>query len=131
MTEADQPPPGQTPPPPPLPPGYPPGTYPPPQIQYVPIAVPRNSGKAIAIMVLGIVSLVMFCSYAVGVIPAIIALAMARSARREIEASNGQIVGQGQLKAGVICSWVTVGLTVALVVALVIVFIVASANSRY
>jgi len=82
-------------------------------------------------MVLGIASLVLFCSYAVGIIPAIVALAMSRSARREIDGSHGQIVGQGQLKAGVICSWVTVGLTAALAVALIIVFAVAASDSRY
>ena len=75
----------------------------------------QTSGKATAIMVLGIVGLVMACFYGIGLILAIVALVMAPGARREIESSGGRLVGAGQIKAGVICSWVTVGLVLAAV----------------
>ena len=87
-----------------------------------------SSGKAIAVMVLGIVSLVLWCGYGVGVIPAIVALALAPSANREIANSGGRVVGAGFVKAGVACSWVTVGFTAVALVAVVIVIIVSAAQ---
>jgi len=89
---------------------------------------PQNSGRAISVLVLGITALVLLCGYGVGVIPAIIALALAPGARREIEGSGGRIVGDGMLKAGVICSWVAVALTV-LAVIVIFVFVIALAGS--
>jgi hypothetical protein len=69
-------------------------------------------------MVLGIVSIAMVCGSGVGVIPAVVALALAPGARREIATSGGAIVGEGMVKAGVICSWITVGLTLVVIVLL-------------
>lgn len=71
---------------------------------------PRNSGMSIAVMVLGIVGLVLLCGYGIGIIPAIVALALTPGAKREIAASGGRLGGTGFIKAGVICSWVTVGI---------------------
>jgi hypothetical protein len=63
-------------------------------------------------MVLGIVSLVTFFALCgLGVIPAVVALVMARGADREIAASGGALAGEGQVRAGRIMSWVTIGLT--------------------
>jgi hypothetical protein len=73
---------------------------------------PRTSGKAITVMVLGIVSIGLTCTYGVGVIAAIVALCLAPGAKEEIRASRGALTGDGMVKAGVICSWVTVGLVV-------------------
>jgi hypothetical protein len=103
--------------PPPPPPGYPPapGGYPP---GYP--AQPRNSGKAIAILVLGIAGLVFSCLCGFGVIAAIVALILAPGANREIRASGGALSGEGMVKAGVICSWIAVGVAV-IVVALYII----------
>lgn len=96
------------------PPAFPPVQYPGPQFAQPPYpAALRTSGRATAVMVLGIVSLVMVCAYGIGFILAVVALALAPGARREIRASAGMVAGEGQLKAGVICSWITVGLTVA------------------
>jgi len=80
-------------------------------------------------MVLGIVGLLMICGYGIGVIPAIIALAMAPGAKREIAASGGTVTGEGFVKAGVICSWITVGLTVAGIVLLIAVLTLGAATS--
>jgi hypothetical protein len=103
------------PPPPPPPPGY---------------GFAATSGKATAVMVLGIVGLCLFCAYGLGVIPAIVALALAPGAKREIDASGGRLVGKSQIQAGVICSWVAVGLAVLSVVALVVLFAIAATTSE-
>jgi hypothetical protein len=87
-----------------------------------------SSGKAVAVMVLGIVSLVLMCAYGFGVIPAIVALALSPSANREIANSGGRIVGAGFVKAGVACSWVTVGFTALALVTVVIVVILSAAQ---
>jgi hypothetical protein len=101
------PPPPPTPPPPPG--GYPPGGYGTPQ--YGAPQGPQSSGKSVAVMVLGIVGLVLVCGYGIGVIPSIVALALAPSAKREIRSSGGRLTGESFIKAGVICAWVAVGLT--------------------
>ena len=79
-----------------------------------------QSGKAIAILVLGICGLMFMCAYGIGVVPAIVALALAPSARREITASGGRLQGDGFIKAGVICSWVTIGIAAVLIVAVIV-----------
>jgi len=129
------------PPPPPPPPGYgpppppppPPGQGPPPP-GYGPApgygpgpATPPNSGKAVAVLVLGILSLPLTCGYGLGFITAVVALALAPGAKREINASAGQLGGLGFVKAGVICSWIAIGL-VALGVVAIIALVVLSVS---
>ncbi len=113
------PPPPAPPPPPPMagyPPAYPPAT-PAPGYQPSPTGVPRTSGKATTVLVLGISSLVLLCAVfvflPVSVIPAIIALVLASGAKREINQSGGALTGLGAVKAGVICSWVAIGISIA------------------
>jgi hypothetical protein len=91
----------------------------------------RTSGRATAVMVLGIVGIVMFCAYGIGLVCAIIALVLAPGARREIEQSGGMIGGSGMVKAGVICAWVAIGLTVAIIAIIAIAAIASSGSSRY
>lgn len=62
-------------------------------------------------MVLGIVGLAMMCGLGLGVVAAIVSLALAPGAKREISGSGGALTGEGMVKAGVICSWICVGLT--------------------
>ncbi len=101
----------------PVPPQGPPWAgYGQPYGSYQPAA--QNSGKAVAILVLGIVSLVVGCC--IGVVPAIVALAMAGGAKREIAASGGRLSGDGFIKAGVICSWISIGLSVAFLVFMIV-----------
>jgi hypothetical protein len=108
-------------PPPQMPYGGPPAAYGAPSgaPYYAPA---QTSGKATAVMVLGIVSVALMCGYGIGVIPAIVALVLAPGARREIAESGGRLQGEGQIKAGVICSWVAVGV-VAVGVVLVVLFV--------
>jgi hypothetical protein len=78
----------------PPPPGQPgPGQYPAPG-QY-PVAPAPTSGKATTSLVLGIVSLV-----ACGLLLGIPAMIVARQAKQEIRASNGQLGGEGLATAG-------------------------------
>ena len=80
-------------------------------------------------MVLGIVGLLMICGYGIGAIPAIIALVMAPGAKREIAASGGTVTGEGFVKAGVICSWITVGLTLVGILLLIALLVLGAATS--
>ena len=80
---------------------------------------------------LGIVGLVLMCGYGIGVIPAIVALCLAPGARREIEAAGGALTGEGFVRAGVICSWVAVGVTVAGIVLIGVFIALAAAGSSY
>jgi hypothetical protein len=73
-------------------------------------------------MVLGICSLVFFCACGIGLVPAIVALCLAPGARRDIRASNGALTGEGQVKAGVICSCIGLGLAVIAVVFRLVIF---------
>jgi hypothetical protein len=97
-------------------PGYPPA--------------PPTSGKATAVMVLGIVAIATFFIFCgIGVFAAIAALVIAPGARREIAASGGQLEGEGKIKAGVILSWVTIGLTVLAIAVLVAIIAIAASSS--
>jgi hypothetical protein len=77
---------------------------------------PTNAGKAVAVLVLGICSLVFLTVCGLGVIAAIVALSLAPGARREIEQSGGRLTGLGLIKGGQVTSWITVGLTVLAVI---------------
>ena len=118
----------------PPPPGYPGGPAPygyPGYGGYAYPAGPRTSGRATAVLVLGIVSLVSWCFYGVGIIPAIISLSLAPGAKREIRSSGGMVEGEGQVKAGVICSWIAIGLAILAVIAVVILIIYAANQPTY
>lgn len=77
----------------------------------------ENAEKAVVVMITGIASIVVFFTCLLGIIPAIVSLCMAPGARQEIRESRGALGGDGLLKAGVICSWVTIGLTALAIVA--------------
>jgi hypothetical protein len=83
------------------------------------VQTPTNSGKAVAVLVLGIVGIVMTCMWGIGIIPAIVGLCLAPGAKREVRGSNGWKTGDGMIKAGVICAWIAVALSVIFLVAAV------------
>jgi hypothetical protein len=85
---------------------------------------PQTSGKATTVLVLGIASLVLMFTCGLGFIAAIVALVMAKGARREIRESGGRLTGESQIKAGVIMSWITIGLTAVGLVAVIALFAV-------
>jgi hypothetical protein len=119
---------GAVPPPPPPygyaappPPGYaappPPSGYGAPQGGYAsPYATSSSSGRATAVMVLGIASIPLLCMCFTGVITAVVALALAPGATRDIAAADGRLGGAGQVKAGVILSWIALALAAVLVI---------------
>ena len=121
----------------PYPQGYPQGYQAPPPYGYqgytgyaYPMG-PRTSGRATAVLILGIASLVSWCFYGVGIVPAIVALALAPGAKREIRSSGGMVNGEGQVKAGVICAWIAIALAIVAIIALVILVIWAANHPTY
>ncbi|MGQ0625409.1 MAG: DUF4190 domain-containing protein [Sporichthyaceae bacterium] len=94
--------------------GYPPAGYGPGWYQS-----PRNSGQSIAVLALGVASLTVFWGVA-----GIVALFLAPGAKREIASSQGRLGGEGMIRAGVICSWVSIVLTVLAILAFAALFTV-------
>ena len=94
------------------------GLYYPPQPPYgnqgypypYPPQPPKTSGSAIAALILAIVSFVL-CP----VIPAIIALVLASTARREIRESGGWITGDGLVTAAKVIAWIHLALFVLVI----------------
>jgi hypothetical protein len=133
----DQPPTGETPswpppPPPPPPPQQPTQQWGPPpgpsgyqQYGYPGYAGPRKTeGNAIAALVLAI------CAFIVcPLIPAVVALFLASSAKRNIDASNGALDGESLVTAARIIAWINIGLCLLLIVGGIVLIIVAAATS--
>ncbi|MDQ3574398.1 MAG: hypothetical protein M3404_05660 [Actinomycetota bacterium] len=109
---------------PPQPWGYapPPPYYGPPQRQ------PRTEGTAIAVLVLSIAS---FYVFGVGVVMAIVALALCPSAGRNIEASDGALTGEGLVTAARTIAWINIGFValMAVVFAVIVVLSIAFDDS--
>lgn len=117
------------PPPPPPPPGQPPppGWGQPPPQYYGPYAqAPRTDGTATAVLVLSICSWVFLGLCGLGFIAAIVALCLAPGAKRNIAQSGGTLTGESLVKAGVIVSWINIGVVA---IGLVIFIIVVAASS--
>lgn len=119
---------------PPPPYGPPPYGYGPPPYGYgpAPPAYPtqQTDGTAITVLVLAIAAFpVSFACFGIGVILAIVALALCPKARRNIEASNGALTGESMVTAARIISWVHIGLF-ALGVVIVGLIVVVSALSN-
>lgn len=96
--------------------GYPPPGYP---------RQRQTSGRAIAVLVLGIASLTVFWGVA-----GIVALCLSPGAKREIAASQGHLGGEDLVKAGVICSWISIALTILTIIAFVGLFTVFAAHGQ-
>lgn len=72
---------------------------------------PKNSGKAVASMVTGLVGLLTICC-GFFVVTSIVGIVLGFLARKEIAASNGQLKGAGMALTGIITGFVGVGLLV-------------------
>jgi hypothetical protein len=79
------------------------------------------------VLVLGILSLVLSFG-CIGFALAIVALVMAPGAAREIRDSGGQLTGEGQLKAGKIMSWISLGLAAVGIVIFIVIVIATVAS---
>jgi hypothetical protein len=81
-------------------------------------AGPPVAGSAQAVLWTGVGSLVLLGT-GLGWIAAIVALVLARGAKRSINASEGRVRGLGFVTAGKVCAWVCLGLTILGVLAIV------------
>jgi len=68
---------------------------------------PETESKAIIALVLSIVSF-----FLLPVLPAIAALVLASSSKRDIQASGGRLGGEGMVTAAKIISWINIGMWV-------------------
>ncbi len=92
----------------------------------------QNSGRATAVMILGIASLVLMLGCGLGFIPGIVSLVMSSGAKRDIEGSGGRLGGLGMVTAGRVMSWITIAITVLFVIGFIILVVVAPGdNSTY
>jgi len=114
----DQPPPAPPPPAPPPPPsaGPPPG-WSQPAPGYQAQSQPTTNGLAIAALVLGIASYVLWFL----AVPAILALVFGYIAKRQIDESQGAQGGRGLAIAGIILGWIWVGLFVVIIAVIIII----------
>jgi hypothetical protein len=90
-------------------------------------ADPVRSTKATAVLVLGVAS-VLTGFLLGGLIPATIALLLAREARADIRAGSGFLVGTRRLRLGVRLAWGGVGLAAAMVVFVCVVTLLRAAG---
>lgn len=92
----------------------PPSSPPAPAPAPAPAPMLRTSGRATAVLVLGIVGLCFSLSLNLlfGVASAIVALRLAPRARREIASSGGWVVGAKQVKTGVRLAWAAIVISV-------------------
>ncbi len=79
-------------------------------------AGPKSSGLAVASMVLGIISIVLFCAPYLSFPCAVVALVLGAVARSKI--SRGEASGSGMAKAGIICGIIALVLTSLLYIGL-------------
>ena len=91
---------------------------------------PPVAGSAQAVLWTGVGSLVLMGT-GLGWIAAIVALVLARGAKRSINASEGRVRGLGFVTGGKVCAWVTLGLTILAVVALVVWIVVLGASGAF
>ena len=99
------------------PPPPPPGGQPPFGAPGGPGSGPKNSGKALASMITGLVGLLTFCC-GFFVLSSIAALVLGILGKKDIAASNGQLKGDGMALTGIITG--ALGL-VALVVSIILI----------
>ena len=105
-------------PPPPPPPGYGGPGYGGPGYGGPPLGgPPQNSTKAVAALVVGIISPVLGLCCAILGLVGIVAIVLGRNAQKEIAASNGGLTGAGMAKAGVILG--IIGISLGLVMTIV------------
>lgn len=104
----------------------PPPPPPPPYGAGGPLPVPQTSSNAVVALVLAIGSFVVCPA-----VLAVIALVVAGSAQRQIEASGGWQTGTGLVQAARIISWINIGLAVLGTVLFFLIAAVAVSSSSH
>ena len=90
---------------------------------------PQNSSKAVAALVVGIISPILgLCCAIIGLV-GIIAVVLGRNAQKEILASNGRLTGGGMAKAGVILGYI--GISLGLVMTVVNVALLVAGDGTF
>lgn len=90
---------------------------------------PRNSSKAVAALVIGIVSPVLgFCCAIIGLV-GIVAVVLGRSAQKEIALSMGALTGEGMAKAGVVLG--IIGSVIGVLMTILNVFLLLNGDSTF
>jgi len=89
---------------------------------------PVESTKVVAALTLAVLG-VMFAPFVGGVVPALLALLLARQAEADIRESEGFLLGAGRLRRIRRLAWTALGLAAAVVVALLLVWVVHLARS--
>lgn len=84
---------------------------------YAGYAGPQQSSNAVIALVLGVVSLFLLGLPGSSLFAAIPAVIVGRNARNQIRASNGQLVGEGMARTGIVMGWITIGLSILAFVA--------------
>lgn len=85
---------------------------------------PQTSGKAIASMVLGIVSIVTCMFYGLpGIVCGTIAVVLARKAEVAIQVGEAPVTSRGMAKAGRVCGWVGISLGIVYLLLVVAYFV--------
>lgn len=79
----------------------------------------RTSGMAVASMVLGIIGAITSL-FVVGLVPAIVALALGYNAKGDVDESGGRLQGRSQAIAGIVTGWVGVGIAVAVLIVVIV-----------
>ena len=86
-------------------------------------------GSATAALVVGIISLVLGCAWGIGLLGSPVAWYLGAKAKREIDASNGQLGGRGLAVAGFVLGIVGTVLLLIAIVGLVLVLGLAGTSS--
>lgn len=86
-----------------------------------------RSSKATAVLVLGVTA-VITGPLVGGIVPAILALMLARQAEADLRAGQGYLTGAGQIRRGVMLAWVGIVAATAALVAAAVVGILALAS---
>ncbi|MDR2622041.1 MAG: hypothetical protein LBC48_05610 [Dysgonamonadaceae bacterium] len=89
--------------------------------------------NATAVLVLGILSIPACCCYGIGIVPAIIALFLAKTASKQYLAEPGKYIESSykNLTTGNICAWIGLAISIIYIIILVIYFIFFFTNPQF
>lgn len=113
-------------------PGWGPAYGPPPGMPYPVYVPPPTHGKALASMIVGIVSLVLCFGYGIGLLGSPVAWWLGARSLKEIDAAPGRYSGRGMAQAGQILGiigTILLGLFLFAVTVILVILVVVEANS--
>jgi hypothetical protein len=99
------------------------GALPPYPHLFAPAATPRPSSAATGALVLGIIGVVT-APLLGGVVPGVLAVLLASSARDEIRAAEGWLTGLRRVAAGRVLGWVAIWVAITMAVAMLALWLI-------